>query len=71
MPTTKRKLKTECARLSACLARKAYPEPVREIAGNVITGIDAAQIGARVHPEVKVRLLADVAALEKVLGEAR
>jgi hypothetical protein len=69
MPTTKRKLKTERARLSACLSR--YPAPVRLVARDVLSGIDAAVLAARIHPAVKARIVEGVAELEKMLGVVR
>ena len=70
MPSAKIRLKASGADLSARLSRSAYPEPVREVAGSVLSGIDAAQVGTRLHPSTKARIIEDVAKLERLLAAA-
>lgn len=71
MATTKSKLKTSGLDLIEHLSCTVYPDHVLEIAGSVLSGIEAAQIGARVHPSTKARLLEDVAKMEQALTDAR
>lgn len=63
----KRRLKTAADELRKCLARSHYSEPICEIAGNVMAGLGAAQIGAKINPTVKERLLEDVEKLEAAI----
>jgi len=41
------------------------------LARSILCGIEAAQIRVKIHPETKAGILADVAALETILGIAR
>lgn len=67
MATTRIKLRAQRAKLGACLLRTNYPQPVREIAGSIISGLGAAEISARIHPVTKARLLEDLDKLEAII----
>jgi hypothetical protein len=68
--TTKRKLKLEGERLKNCLCRQSYPPQIYNIAADIIAGINAAQLAARVHPAIKAKIVDGVTELEKMLGAA-